>query len=422
MNTDYDTYMMLSANSTDYPGLSSTDVVHEFTTPASVPGDRQVLVYPEEAVSRYMQLIASMPIVILGTIGNALSLIVLCRKRLRRQPSSVFLICVAVSDTAFLYLVPFHNWYLGLTGVFLRDTSTAACKLMRFLLVSSAFSSAWLLVAVTGQRLIAVCFPLKCRRINTLKGASIGAFVILCITIAVPSHFFVTYGQVEYVTKNVTIIRACAKLDRDFMYAIWPMLDLAMYSTTPAILLLLFNIVIIAKIRGRGQLLDRSIQDAPLRDRMRKSTHSLTMLVIMLSLSFCLLTGPIHVYFIGRKYWNIDNNKHAKMKLRLFYTVASTLQALNHACNFIFYCLSGPLFRRELVALFCGKPSTKTHETRSVGTAAVVRDAGQLCGTEKDEIKPDLHDNFKNSKNIYEVMRNNPTCITNQIDLPQKEN
>ena len=307
--------------------------------------------YTETQIARTIKIIAGLPLIILGTIGNILSLIVLSRGNLRRQAGTVFLISLAVVDTLFLYLEIFHNWYLALTGIYLRDSTVVACKCMRFFLVVSTWSSAWLLVALTLQKLVAVCFPFKASRFNTMRTSIVIAAIILLISMGLSSHFFWTFGRTSELKNNTIVVDECVKLDKHFLHNIWPIIDGLLNSLIPAALLIIFNIIIIHKIRGQKDRFRNSISGYHTRKRDKSYTKSFK-LVILMSVSFIILITPINVYFIGRGYWNTENNPHTREKLRLFYTVASLLQGVHHACNFILYCLSRQTFRKDFVALF----------------------------------------------------------------------
>ena len=323
-------------------------VMNATTAVASTTAAREI--YIETTIATYIRLYAALPIVILGTIGNGLSLIVLCRKQLRHLPVSVFLIILSIVDTLVLYLELFHGWYLGLTGVFLRDSSLAACQTLRFLLVGTQWSSAWIIVAVTFQRMVAVCWPLKSHEICTVKSSVIGVTGIVTISMGFSSHFFWTYGR-EY--RNGTVVDECAKVNEDFVIGIWPWIDLVVYSIAPFLFVCIFNSIIIHKVRTRKTFLQQAESQ---HFRQQRQANSITSMVLTLSCAFLILTLPVRVYFCGRNYWNVNNEPHLKEKLRLFYTIASIFQGLNHAGNFLFYCVSGKSFRQQLVNLF--RPSS----------------------------------------------------------------
>ena len=326
-------------------------------------GSRMVDYYiPDD--SRYVQLYAGMPIFVCGTIGNALSLIVLCRRRLRRIPTSIFLMVLAVVDTLCLCMIVFHEFYFGLTNIYLRNSGLAACRILRFLLVAGQWSSAWIIVAVSFQRALAVSVPLKARTVNTVKSSAFGAVGILIIAMSFASHFFWTYGRTETVRNNTTIVVECAKIDKHFVYQIWPWIDLTGSALAPFFLLIILNVIIIVQIHKR-KLFHRG-QNSISRG---SSSSNMTAMVLTLSISFLVLTLPSHVYFIARPLWYFSDNQKSVDMDQILYTSVSMIKGLNHGSSIIFYCVSGKLFRAELKALFCGRICKPFHANGGHGTS-----------------------------------------------------
>ncbi|ELU00795.1 hypothetical protein CAPTEDRAFT_190630 [Capitella teleta] len=91
-----------------------------------------------------------LPMLILsGTIGNALSFIVLLRKRMRSTSIYVYLLCLACVDMLVLYTSAFKTWIRILTDFEFLHQSGFTCKTTMFVLLVSQHMSAWLIVVVT---------------------------------------------------------------------------------------------------------------------------------------------------------------------------------------------------------------------------------------------------------------------------------
>jgi hypothetical protein len=71
--------------------------------------------------------------VIMGTIGNTLSFIVLVRRRMRSKSIHFYLSLLACADTAALYANGFKTWFRVITGFQVLHASDAGCKIRIFL-------------------------------------------------------------------------------------------------------------------------------------------------------------------------------------------------------------------------------------------------------------------------------------------------
>ncbi len=201
----------------------------------------------------------------------------------------------------------------------------------------------------------------------------------------------------------------------DFYDIFWPYIDAFAYSFLPFISLTILNIIIIHNIRkSKKQNLELRQHDSLSRFSIRYSRnltsrnvslkllniqnenlpqrrmaiveehkeHSLgvfstvlkvnktkgnrlTLLIILLNISFFLLTMPVVILQlliqseINKKVSLNDCNKNAEWSTRrnnkydaLLKSIFEILQYLNHSLNFLFYCLSGKTFRDETKKFF----------------------------------------------------------------------
>ena len=122
-------------------------------------------------------------LILLGTIGNILSILVLTRRSLRKSTTSLFLTVLACSDLLVLYSGLLRQWVLYVFETDVRHVCEVGCKLNIWLVYSSLDFSAWILMAVTIERVISVWLPHRVRTICTKKSAvvslvGIGAFIL----------------------------------------------------------------------------------------------------------------------------------------------------------------------------------------------------------------------------------------------------
>lgn len=114
------------------------------------------------------------PIIVLaGSIGNILSVLVFFKTKLRKLSSSYYLAALGVSDTCFL-LTSFCNWFNFVAyNLYNQDVF---CQFFTYLSYLSNFLSVWYVVAFTVERFIAVLYPLKRQTMCTVRRAKI----VLC--------------------------------------------------------------------------------------------------------------------------------------------------------------------------------------------------------------------------------------------------
>lgn len=128
-------------------------------------------------------------VAVTGSIGNILSIVVFFRTKLRKLSSSYYLAALGVSDTVFL-LINFLSW-LPYGGEF--QSNDFGCKLLTFLGGASSVLSAWMVVAFTIERFIAVLYPLRRQTMCTVRRAKLiilGLFIAGLIDCSPLLYFF----------------------------------------------------------------------------------------------------------------------------------------------------------------------------------------------------------------------------------------
>ena len=93
-------------------------------------------------------------LLLLGTIGNSLSILVLTRRSIRASTTALFLTVLAFSDLLGLYSGLLRQWVIYLFKTDVRHVSEAGCKINAWLVYSSLDYSAWIHIIVTWERVI----------------------------------------------------------------------------------------------------------------------------------------------------------------------------------------------------------------------------------------------------------------------------
>ncbi|KAF4525509.1 hypothetical protein B566_EDAN014933 [Ephemera danica] len=112
---------------------------------------------PEAKVLTEIQMYYTPILVLLGTTGNCLSVIVFATAKLRTLSSSYYLAGLAVSDTC--YLISLFFVWLNLVDVPLFNQH-GFCQALMYCTYLCSFLSVWFVVAFTVERFVAVRYPL----------------------------------------------------------------------------------------------------------------------------------------------------------------------------------------------------------------------------------------------------------------------
>ncbi|CAF1586285.1 unnamed protein product [Didymodactylos carnosus] len=126
---------------------------------------------------------ASLPMLLLGLIGNSLNVYVFTRKVLRKNPCVILFFCSTIA-----------NFFALLVGLLARATlgfgwdptvyNQAICKLKVFVLLSSQFIATWLITIATINRYLSSSRNAKVRQYSSQKAtyrAIMALVVITCI-------------------------------------------------------------------------------------------------------------------------------------------------------------------------------------------------------------------------------------------------
>ena len=182
-----------------YEEVLNGTLVNDTDDSDSDPGWRNLV----EGIERYYIFI----LISLGTIGNCISVLVFFTTKLRKLSSSFYLAALAISDTGFLIAL-FVAW-LNSFGVPLFYI-TGLCKMNTYVTYVCSFLSAWLVVAFTVERFIAVRYPLRRPSMCTVARAKIvlASLTVLALALYIPS--------IQLVQKETHGDKPACGLDNDY--------------------------------------------------------------------------------------------------------------------------------------------------------------------------------------------------------------
>ena len=337
---------------------------------------------------------------VLGTLGNLLTIVVLMRSKSRLSSTALYLSALAVSDLLVLWLGLLRQWLIYMFDIDVRHLSEAGCKIHIFLVYFATQCSSWLLVAVTSERFIGVLLPHKVKQGCTTRTAVVTISIIVGCLILLNAHWFYGMGETEVVFSNVTYVFKCDSIYEhyyEFLGFKWLWIDLCVFSLVPFTILLIGNVSIIVRVLASKH--KTRIQIAPSNGgtgavRRSDKTAQLTAMLVLLNIVFFVCTLPMAIYLIGEPKW-ISKLKsyHEFAVLRLWWSVVNSFMYLNNAINFILYFLSGSRFRQEVKSLVFGG---RARPIFGAGSATRVGPGTTRTGTRLTPLQPD----HRPSKNI----------------------
>jgi len=139
----------------------------------------------EFRVHQALLLYIPMIIFTIGVLGNIMSFSVLTSRRMRSVSAYTYLAVLAVADNLVLTVGLLPVWIERLTGSDVKNRAAWLCRLISVVGVTVSDYSVWLIVAVTVERYIVVCHPLRaatlCQRRTALRVAAIIFVLVLTI-------------------------------------------------------------------------------------------------------------------------------------------------------------------------------------------------------------------------------------------------
>ena len=218
----------------------------------------------------------SPPILILGTVGNILSILVMNARSLRASTTSLYLTALAICDLVLLYISLFPIWLQQQFSAPLG--TTRGCTLYWVGLYVAVHFEAWVLVRVSIERFVAVWIPTSHRSLFTMKKALIGLIITGVLLLGVDSHFLFTHNDPD----NCQLV---AKY-HTFVYFIFPWVDLTLANLFAFLIMLSTSLAIIVKLLANRKLVANN------------KTSSMRVILLTVSLTFFLTTLPICIYLI----------------------------------------------------------------------------------------------------------------------------
>ncbi len=307
--------------------------------------EQKLMQYDEYRIHKLLLLYIPPILLILGTVGNVLSFLILMRQSMRRYSTYIYLAILSITDTLVLYIGLLRLWVGELTGYDLRDQADWICKLINVVGYTVSDYSVWLIIAVTVERFVAVCYPLKAPSMSNHRKACLVICSLLCVLFLINIHFFWTAQIKSYKHKGETILQCEGGPHYKMLVEdIWPWVDAFLYSFLPFVVILVLNTLIIRQViharRSRSELQSTASTDS--RRTAQEGSMRLTFMLLTISFAFLITTLPMNVSLIATAFYNsYTKDLHVISRFKLVRTITELLMYVNHSMNFFLYCATG---------------------------------------------------------------------------------
>jgi hypothetical protein len=322
--------------------------------------DEGEFAFTNKIAKDYIWKIAPICLLVIGTIGNILSIIVFTQKEMRKYSSFYYFAILNIINLVLLITASVRSIGEFNFSMDIRQINLFTCKLHVFLTYFLGHLSSILLTVISIDRVISVVFLNKSKTICSTKFAFKVVVVLFVINFVLSSHFLILESG-YYLNNNSTSIIVCQTRTNTtyqmFITQVWKIIDMSLFAFIPFIIMSSCSVIILFVVSRQSKKFQKK-QESPLasssnehknRDKkpfvskLSTRTRNLALMLIPVNVLFILFVGPIVVaiYF----YRNLGKDL-------LSLAILELLTNCNYSFNFFIYFATSSKFREEFGKLF----------------------------------------------------------------------
>lgn len=285
-------------------------------------------------------------LVIIGSIGNLLVIVVFGQRTLRSTMGSnisvyPFLFYMAISDTIYLMIL-FCLWLSNYVNILHRPI---ICQLTLYLTYVCNFINAYYTIAFTTQRLVAVIRPFRVSHVLSWHRSRCLALMIIIIAcliylylpflVGIVNGHCYSYERFRWINKFMDII------------------DCIIVFLIPYLIIISMNTIIVISLKRTHHhlLYQNNSQWSKIRlITRRNASRKMTKLLLTVSTSYLIICAPYACIHTWRLLYE-DELSSSKKFLRQLEYYFHLIYHLSFVMNFYLYFVFGSKFRRELKRL-----------------------------------------------------------------------
>lgn len=336
----------------EYQGLNSQEnVTVLYTTMSGVSSaDQPRGCEAGDCVERVVMGYLALAIILLGMVGNGLSMVVLTRKSMHTS-TNCYLLALAIWDTVVIVCTLLLMTLPTLSPDFRRHVMPYVVVVVYPLALTAQMSTLWLTVSFTVERYIAVCHPLQAARMCTVARARVVIVIVSVVSILFNVSRWFEYRLKFHEPDQSSSNRSKITFEQtDFgnnehyktVYFLW--LYLFVMFIVPLTSLTILNTFLILAVR------QSQIQRKDMNVRQSRE-NNVTIMLVSIIIVFIICQIPALIYNMA---WAVDiNTVTSACGWRILSTFRNFMVTLNSCVNFILYCALGQRFRHTCVRSFC---------------------------------------------------------------------
>ncbi|KAL4220195.1 hypothetical protein ACF0H5_020603 [Mactra antiquata] len=317
----------------------------------------------EMKITYYLWIIFGGFLIVFGTAGNILSLLVLNRERDAKSSTYILLSALAICDLSTLIFGLGRHLLREIFEIEIRVIHNSICKLHLYIIYVLIPVATWILVIVTMERALSVWKPLIVKKICNIRSSYIVLVITIMSVVFLNCHILVYSGLViEPINYNSTEFEVgyyCSfysKVDETYLYFlvnIWPYVEACYKFIIPFVILLVCNVIIITAIRRSLRFQQNSNATAG----RNASQTRLNVMIVFLSMSFFILVAPLNTFIAIGFYFHPRELNYSDVYMKAEYDMVLVIMTLlyysNNAINFLLYVLWGDKFRQHTKHILC---------------------------------------------------------------------
>ena len=317
---------------------------------------------PEKDATDIIYIYVSPFLLLLGTVGNLLSLVVMYRLSHQVLSTCIYFCLLSIVDLLVLYTRCGNEWLANITNFDLSNvlmvSSESVCKVYPFVFNFIFHLSKWLMVCVAIEGFISTRYPHKADKMCNLSRAKAVVLLLTVILVCVNIHYFWSFELIfvkELHDPNAffcTFAKHGHQQSEFFQIAIWPVLDLLIAEILPFIIVIICGTIMLVQIVKGKHRGDLEHQQWRLRYKLNSyAIDQLQITILTVIIHFLILTLPKFIYvifnYIVNKYALIDYSFELEAKQMLANAICAALEHLFLSGKFVLYFCSSSKFRKE---------------------------------------------------------------------------